>query len=309
MRSQLTRFALCLVVVVSGWLVHQVSRPSSAAAVTCGEVINIGHRGAGPGPNENTIPHLAKAAREGVDAVEFDVRRTSDGALAIMHDRTVNRTTDGWGKVARHRWWWFHALRTAAGYHPPSLPLVVREMAPLGVGLQIHLKVDMSAARLASVGRLLGRHGFSPENVQFNSESLRLLARVRRVTGFPTGYTYMGRPTTTRLSRVARSGTEVAVLQQGYVTSRWVAYAARRGLELGARGVSISQEWAARVGVRRLVVDDPRFDCDDPEVPPPTPTEPVGTSTPVEPTETPTTTEPTATPTTTEPTETPAATT
>ncbi len=58
------------------------------------------HRGAMSTHPENTIPALLEAVRLGAHMIEFDVQLTKDGALVLMHDGTVNRTTDGKGKVA-----------------------------------------------------------------------------------------------------------------------------------------------------------------------------------------------------------------
>lgn len=60
----------------------------------------IGHRGNRAHAPENTIPALLEAVALGVDAVEFDLHVTADGVLVLMHDPTVDRTTDGTGVVA-----------------------------------------------------------------------------------------------------------------------------------------------------------------------------------------------------------------
>ena len=49
---------------------------------------------------ENSIPNIKKAIELGVDMVELDVRPTSDGQLVLMHDETVNATTDGKASVS-----------------------------------------------------------------------------------------------------------------------------------------------------------------------------------------------------------------
>jgi glycerophosphoryl diester phosphodiesterase len=60
----------------------------------------VAHRGAMRMAAENTIAAYEKAAAIGAEYVEIDVRTTRDGALVLMHDRTVDRTTDGTGAVA-----------------------------------------------------------------------------------------------------------------------------------------------------------------------------------------------------------------
>ena len=57
------------------------------------------HRGAMSTHPENTIPAFQEAIRLGAQMVEFDVQLTKDGALVLMHDLTVDRTTNGKGKV------------------------------------------------------------------------------------------------------------------------------------------------------------------------------------------------------------------
>ncbi len=57
------------------------------------------HRGAPNTHPENTIPAFVEAIELGVDMIEFDVRVTADGHAVLMHDATVDRTTNGTGAV------------------------------------------------------------------------------------------------------------------------------------------------------------------------------------------------------------------
>ncbi|MEJ7838787.1 MAG: glycerophosphodiester phosphodiesterase family protein [Thermomicrobiales bacterium] len=59
-----------------------------------------GHRGARFEAPENTVPGFRYAMSLGLRAVEFDVRLTADDHLVVIHDATVDRTTDGTGAVA-----------------------------------------------------------------------------------------------------------------------------------------------------------------------------------------------------------------
>lgn len=54
----------------------------------------IAHRGASKAAPENTLPALDSAWKKGADAVEVDVRLTSDGHIVAIHDRTTTRTSD-----------------------------------------------------------------------------------------------------------------------------------------------------------------------------------------------------------------------
>ena len=59
----------------------------------------IGHRGASAYEPENTFSSFDLAIAQGVDALEFDVNLTHDDIPVIIHDSTLERTTDGSGKV------------------------------------------------------------------------------------------------------------------------------------------------------------------------------------------------------------------
>src|SRR5438128_577064 len=62
-------------------------------------VLAIGHRGAAGHMPENTMPSFEKALELGADALEFDVALTRDGVPVVIHDDTLDRTTDGRGPV------------------------------------------------------------------------------------------------------------------------------------------------------------------------------------------------------------------
>ena len=62
--------------------------------------IVVAHRGASVEQPENTIEAFEAAIDAGADAVEFDVRLTSDGHAVVMHDPDVSRTTDGSGLLS-----------------------------------------------------------------------------------------------------------------------------------------------------------------------------------------------------------------
>jgi len=63
-------------------------------------MLTIAHRGASALYPENTLRAFIAAADVGADMCEFDVRMTRDGEVVVIHDATVNRTTNGRGRVA-----------------------------------------------------------------------------------------------------------------------------------------------------------------------------------------------------------------
>ena len=69
---------------------------SSPAGAT---ILNVGHRGYSTAFPENTLVALNGAFQAGADLVEIDLQKSADGHVVVIHDDTVNRTTDGVGRV------------------------------------------------------------------------------------------------------------------------------------------------------------------------------------------------------------------
>ncbi len=63
-------------------------------------VLVVAHRADWKRAPENSLPAIQSCIALGVDIVEIDLRRTRDGHLVVMHDETVDRTTNGRGKVS-----------------------------------------------------------------------------------------------------------------------------------------------------------------------------------------------------------------
>ncbi|MFJ6938767.1 glycerophosphodiester phosphodiesterase [Streptomyces sp. NPDC101132] len=61
--------------------------------------LTIGHRGVMGAEPENTLRSFVRAERSGMDLVQLDLQLSKDGALVVMHDAEVDRTTDGSGAV------------------------------------------------------------------------------------------------------------------------------------------------------------------------------------------------------------------
>lgn len=61
----------------------------------------IGHRGARGVAPENTVPAIRHGVEVGAEAIEIDLHGTADGEIVVIHDPTLDRTTDGSGPVER----------------------------------------------------------------------------------------------------------------------------------------------------------------------------------------------------------------
>jgi glycerophosphoryl diester phosphodiesterase len=70
-----------------------------AQAYSQGKTLVFGHRGASAYAPMNTLPAFSLALAQGAAGVELDVRLTSDGEMMILHDATVDHTTNGTGSI------------------------------------------------------------------------------------------------------------------------------------------------------------------------------------------------------------------
>jgi len=104
-------------------------------------VLRIGHRGAAGHAPENTLAAVRQGIELGVDFVEIDVRRTADGVLVALHDATVNRTTNGRGRVDALSLGEVRGLDAGNGERIPTVEEVL-QMAGGRTGLMLELKVD-----------------------------------------------------------------------------------------------------------------------------------------------------------------------
>jgi glycerophosphoryl diester phosphodiesterase len=81
----------------------------------------IGHRGAMGYEPENTIRSIKKAMELGADMVEFDVQKIKTGQIVLIHDSTVNRTTNGRGAVKNYAFADLRKLDAGKGEPVPTL--------------------------------------------------------------------------------------------------------------------------------------------------------------------------------------------
>ncbi|NLF67353.1 MAG: glycerophosphodiester phosphodiesterase [Chloroflexi bacterium] len=90
----------------------------------------IGHRGASADAPENTLAAFGLAAELGADGVELDVRLSADGEVVVIHDATVERTTNGRGRVRDLRTAELQALDAGMEQNIPTLDDVFLAFGP-----------------------------------------------------------------------------------------------------------------------------------------------------------------------------------
>ncbi|MFP8961394.1 glycerophosphodiester phosphodiesterase [Streptomyces nanhaiensis] len=132
-------------------------------------LLTVGHRGVMGVEPENTLRSFVRADREGFDVIELDLHLSRDGALVVMHDADVDRTTDGSGPVAGKTLAELRELDAGLGERVPVFEEVVEAVS---APLQAEIK-DRAAARvLAEAVERLGLHR-RVTVISFHDDALR----------------------------------------------------------------------------------------------------------------------------------------
>ncbi|MGW7041239.1 glycerophosphodiester phosphodiesterase [Streptomyces avermitilis] len=105
--------------------------------------LTIGHRGVMGTEPENTLRSFVAAQRAGLDLIELDLHLSKDGALVVMHDAEVDRTTDGTGPIAEKT---LAELRTLDAGRGERIPVFEEVLDAVSAPLQAEIK-DVAAAR------------------------------------------------------------------------------------------------------------------------------------------------------------------
>ena len=127
----------------------------------------IAHRGDKAYAPENTLSAFEQAAKKGADAIEFDVKLSADGQVIVLHDPTVDRTTNGSGKVSKLT---LNELRSLdAGIQFPGLfpneKIPTLEEVFTAVGKRLFMNIELSNyftptdSLVEKVSNLVKEHG------------------------------------------------------------------------------------------------------------------------------------------------------
>lgn len=174
---------------------------------------------------ENTLRSFVAAQQAGLDLIELDLHLSKDGALVVMHDADVDRTTDGTGAIADKTLAELRALDAGRGERIPTFEEVLDTVrAPL----QAEIK-DVAAARaLAEVmrGRGLVSH---VEVLSFHDEALAETARL--VPGVRTALV-ASRYGTDVVERATAVGATTLVLNIRRITLEVVEHARKTNLRI-----------------------------------------------------------------------------
>ena len=151
------------------------------------KTLNIAHRGASGHAPQNTMAAFVLAAEMGADGIELDVHLSADGELVVIHDHTVDATTDGHGAVSALSLAQLQQLDAGGRFDPryagERIPTLRQVFAGVGQRLLINVEIKVAPGhhpeRLEpEVVRLIEESGMI-DRVLISSFSTRSLRRVR----------------------------------------------------------------------------------------------------------------------------------
>lgn len=116
-------------------------------------MILMGHRGAKEQLPENSLLGFQKVIDKGLKAIELDIHLSADGEIVVIHDDTVNRTTNGEGPVSEKTLAQLKELNLGEGQTVPTLKEALDLITKAGVITQIEIK-DPSV--LESLVKMIG---------------------------------------------------------------------------------------------------------------------------------------------------------
>jgi glycerophosphoryl diester phosphodiesterase len=163
--------------------------------------ILIAHRGGSLEAPENTMAAFRHAIELGMRFVELDVQMTRDGELVVIHDETLDRTTDGSGPVRDYTLEEIRRFDAGssfdiqyAGERVPTLREVLELCVGAGVGVVIELKapeinMGMEEKVAAIVGEMWTRGAENIWCISFHHDAIRKMRSLD--AAMPLGYLYM----------------------------------------------------------------------------------------------------------------------
>jgi glycerophosphoryl diester phosphodiesterase len=204
----------------------------------------ISHRGAAGLVPENTLPGFEKAVELGADWSELDVRLTRDGLLVVIHDETVDRTTNGTGPVARLTFDQIRALDAGNGERVPTLSEVL-ELCRGRIPLHVELKGPGTHRQALDEVMDAGMAG----EVVFTSFELDRIARVKAIEPSLATCALFYEPESDACRQALESGATGIGVYWEHITPQMVAAAQEAGLEIGAWNPDTKEDWETTIAL------------------------------------------------------------
>jgi len=230
--------------------------------------LNIAHRGASAAAPPNTLAAFRRAAELGADGVELDVHLSADGVPVVIHDFTVDATTDGTGPVAGLTLAQLKQLDAGSTFDPafageriPTLEEVLEMEERLFINVELKATGLRDSGLERAVTALIKRCG-ARDRVLFSSFNPFSLRRARKLAPhIPAGLLYApDLPLPLRRAWLAPLAPhEARHPEHTMVDARYMAWARRRGYRVNTWTVDDPEEMRRliRLGVDGIITNVP----------------------------------------------------
>lgn len=186
---------------------------------------------------ENTLASFEEAIRRGADHVELDVQLSSDGEVVVMHDTSVDRTTNGTGLIRDLSWKKIKSFDAGSWYNPefthqyvPSLTDVIAHFKtrktskhhPLGFVIELKTHRGTGGALADAVVAILQKENFVDRAmvISFDAVALQEVRNAHRT--LPTGLLYSEEGDEPRVHQARTIGAQAIFPRKTCVTSKGV---------------------------------------------------------------------------------------
>lgn len=201
---------------------------------------------------ENTLRSFVRAERAGVDLIELDLHLSKDGALVVMHDAEVDRTTDGTGPIAEKT---LAELRELDAGDGERVPVFEEVLDAVDAPIQAEIK-DVAAARTLA-GVILARDlARRVEVISFHDEAI---AEVRALVPAVRTALVADERQDDVVPRALAAGAGALVLNIRHLTQDTVERARAEGLRVTAWVVNTEADLrlAHALGLDGVTTDEP----------------------------------------------------
>ena len=223
----------------------------------------IAHRGASGTAPENTLPAFQRAVALGAPMIELDVQTTKDGAVVVIHDWVLDRTTTGSGLVTDRTLAEVRACDAGRWFGPAFagtlVPTLAEVLALVPVAINVELKSTgddrIAGAALAEVER-----AGALDRVVFSSFSYGLLERLRdQSSRAAIALLWQMEPIADALAWVQRVGATAVHLRKDAASANAVEQVTQAGLPVRVWTVNQLEEFDAlgAIGVAAVFTDFP----------------------------------------------------
>ena len=221
-------------------------------------MIIMGHRGAAALEPENTLLSIGRAMEIGVNAVEIDVRLSKDKEIVVIHDSTVDRTTDGTGPVCSLTLDELKKLDAGKGQRIPTLQEVI-DFIDKKVELVIELKEE---GTVKSVFELIKRSNIE-DTVYVISFWHRFVKTIKEMDShIKTGVLLVGCPVDMCIA--TQTSADALVMNYSFIDMKFVQTAHKENLKVFVWNIDKRNllKPYADMGVDGIGTNDPRVLCE-----------------------------------------------